>query len=267
MLNFGLKHRHSSGWHKKFPRRKIEHEDPKHLGMHQHLRLRNEWFEGRQGYLSTNEIRKFLEANLGKNVDKVFSEFIKRAKRYKHDSNLKERFFREFNPNHRYYGEFDLDSQNRIIRRKKSAIKRISSPEAQYFNYINYPYNIKQYLRDTGLVLIGYLYLKTRQWNWEKAPVYVCNKEWYDLVMDIGIGKKYVTMANMTRVHLHIDKDIAMGIPKSGYSEKGVLTGRTLVIGNYDYKEHKYIKIPYTIEESNSKYIFLTNREGDWSSY
>jgi hypothetical protein len=102
MLNFGLKHRHSSGGHKKFPRQKIEREDPMHLGMHEHLRFRNEFMEGRQGYLSRKEIDDFLEANLGKNVDKVFSEFCKRAKKYKHDESLRQALYGELDPERRW---------------------------------------------------------------------------------------------------------------------------------------------------------------------
>jgi hypothetical protein len=139
MLNFGLKHCHSSIWHKKFPRKKIEHEDPKHLGMHQHLRLRNEWFEGRQGFLSRKEINKFLEANLGKNVDEVFSEFVKRARRYKHDVSLRERFFAQLDPDTKYGSGYTLDIQNKIVRVKEIKVHRIRDNEARVFNEVAYP--------------------------------------------------------------------------------------------------------------------------------
>lgn len=267
MLNFGLKHRHSSSWHKKFPRQKIEREDPKHLGMHQHLRLRNEWFEGRQGFLSIKEIRKFLEANLGKNVDKVFSKFTKRARRYKHDVNLKERFFSQLDPDKRCPSGYELDNQNRIIRSKERKYKRVSNREAESFNYAMYPSNIKQYLRDTELTFLGHFYLRTRHWNWLKAPVYVCHKDWYNLVKEYGVGKKYTRMNSMARIHLNVGKDIAMGVPSKGYSIKFTPTGNTIVIGEYKTPEYKHIKIPYTIENSNSDYIFLTKDDINWNTY
>lgn len=267
MLNFGLKHCHSSAWHNKFPRKRIEYEDPKHLGMHQHLRLRNEWFEGRQGFLSIKEIRKFLEANLGKNVDIVFSEFIKRARRYKHDVSLRKRFFAQLDPYMRCPSGYELDNQNRIIRSKEKRCKRVSNREAESFNFTMYPYNIKQYLRDTELTFLGYFYLKTKHWDWLKAPVYACHKDWYTSVKEYGVGRKYTKMNSMVRIHLNIGKDIAMGVPSKGYSIKFIPTDNIIDIGGYKSREYKHTKIPYTIENSNSDYIFLTKDNVNWSTY
>lgn len=263
MLNFGLKHCHSSGWHKKFPRHKIEREDPKHLGMHQHLRLRNEWFEGRQGFLSRKEINKFLEANLGKNVDEVFSEFVKRAKRYKHDDNLREVFYRQLNPNYRWRGDYSLDSQNRIIKKKEEKTDKISTIEAKTFNENNYPSDIKPYLKEVGLTYIGDFYLRTKYWSWIKVPVYICSKEWYNLVLTYGIGNKYVKMSNMARVLIHFNKDTAAGIHRTGYTTKQVPTGRSHEVFGHLFEIYDDVRIPYSTTDYKSDYIFLTKRDTD----
>lgn len=270
MLNFGLKHCHSSGWHKKFPRHKIDREDPKHLGMHEHLRLRNEWFEGRQGFLSRKEINKFLEANLGKNVDTVFSEFVKRAKHYKHDSNLRKAFFEQLDPDLRWSRKgYVLDKQNKIVRYKGKEEKRISNKEAQSFNEVMYPYNITQYLKETEVTYIGDFYLRTKHWNWIKAPVYVCSKEWYNLVLTYGVGKRYIKMNNMVRIHIHFNKYIGVGVPKNGYENRSIPTGNTIYIGGFETQEYKNVKYSYTTTDWTADYIFLTKREEgcNWSEY
>ena len=258
MLNFGLKHEHNRTWHKKFPRQKINRENPKHLGMHQHLRLRNEWFEGRKGFLSRKEINKFLEANIGRNVDEVFSKFVKRAKRYKHDDNLKEAFYKQLDPNYRWREGYSLDSQNRIVKVEEEKIHRIGTREAESFNKEVYPYNITKYLNETKLTYLGDFYIRTRNWNWEKQPVYICNKEWYDCVLTCGVGKKFVTMYNMNRIQLYIGGDIAMGVNKNGYTTKNVRNGHYIVVGDREFEDYDSVRIPYSLTDYNSHYVFLT---------
>lgn len=271
MLNFGLKHRHSSGWHKKFPRQKVEREDPMHLGMHEHLRFRNEYMEGRQGYLSRKEIDNFLEANLGKNVDKVFSEFCKRAKRHKHDESLRQAFYGELDPERRWKwrhgGLYTLDAQNKIIRVVRKEIKNgIDAKYAYTYNAAVYPYNITQYLRETEVTYIGNFYIRTRKWEWALTPVYVCNKEWYSTLLELGIGKKYVKISNMNRVVINFSKDTARGVKKNGYSFKDVYTGKKTHTSFGDVEIPKRVRIPYSTTDYDSDYIFLAKGDG-WSSY
>lgn len=262
MLNFGLQHRHSSSWHKKFPRQKIEREDPRHLGMHQHLRLRNEWFEGRQGYLSTSEIDRFIEVNLGKNVDKVFSEFIKRAKRYPHDENLRKRFFARLDPDYRWASGYVIDKQNKIIRAKEShKDKVITNHEAFAYNEVYYPQFTRPYLRSNTVTYFGSFYLRTSNWNWIKTPVYICSKEWYDTVMALGVGKQYLKMSNMCRVIIPFTKGDAVGIPERGFDTKNVPTGHMIQTSFGEYEKYEKRQFPYTTLSYKADYIFLVKEE------
>jgi hypothetical protein len=274
MIEFGLKHGHNRTWHKKFPRQKIEKEDPKHLGMTTHLRLRNEWREGRNGYLSYKDIRHFLERHLGENVDKVFSEFVKRAKRFDHDVNLKERFYDELDPDKRWGSKYELDSQKRIVKVKPTPVKnRITSKFVDQYNKAAYPTNIRKYLNDTDLTYLGHFYIRKKWWGWELAPVYIVNKEWYNMVLSMGVGKEYVKYSNMTQVNIPLPKieqylwsGCAKGVPAKGYDNVSVKTGKVFDLGNgFTWEKEKTVQIPYTFRD-NTDYIFLTKGLG-WSSY
>jgi hypothetical protein len=250
MIEFGLKHKHSSGWHKKFPRQKIEYEDPKHLGMHEHLRFRNEWFEGRDGYLSWKDLNKFLEKNVGKNVDEVFSKFIRRARKFKHDVSLRDMFFSEFNNTKKYLkSHYELDSENRIVKRKEIKEKRISAQEAFDYNTKHYPSNIKPYLKETELVYLGEFYLRDKTtYSWKLVPIYICNKDWYNLVITEGLGKKRVKYESLYKVCIPFEKHVACGVPKIGYK----------CITASQYPDSQILKHIYPFSEIESDYIFLT---------
>ena len=270
MLNFDLKHSHNRTWHKKFPRQKIEKEDPKHLGMTTHLRLRNEWREGRKGYLSTNEIDRFIEVNLGKNVDKVFSEFVKRAKRYPHDDSLRERFFDRLDSYKRWNSGYVIDKQNKIIRVKESyKDKIITNREAFAYNEVHYPQSVRPYLKSNTVTYFGSFYLRTSNWNWIKTPVYICSKEWYDTVMTLGVGKQYLKMSNMRRVIIPFTKDNAVGIPEEGYATKYILTGHIIQTSFGDYEKQEKKQFPYTTLSDEADYIFLVKEEEGikWNMY
>lgn len=254
MIEFGLKHRHSGTWHKKFPRKKIEELNPKHLGMREHSRLKDDWFEGRQGYLSWKDLDKFLEKNVGKNVDEVFSEFTKRARKFNHDINLREKFFSKFNNTKKYIGgKYELDSENRIVKSRKVEEKKISTQEAFDYNKKHYPSNIKSYLKETELVYLGEFYLRDKTtYNWKLVPIYICNKDWYNLVITEGLGKKRVKYESLYKVCIPFKGYNAWGVPKSGNIYKSVLTKS---IKPY-YFEWILKRVPFSEEESD--YIFLT---------
>ena len=267
MIEFGLKHKHSSGWHKKFPRQKIEREDPKHLGMHEHLRLRNEWFEGRDGYLSWKDFDKFFERHLGENVDKVFSEFMKRAKRFDHDVNLKERFFDELRPDKRWRNNYTLDSQKRIVKIKKGKDGGITTREAENYNKAHFPTSFKPYMKHNELTYVGHFYVREKGWYspWILTPVFITNKDWYDTVMQIGFGKEYVKYSNMTRINISLPKynnwaysDRAAGVPNRGYDIIYEKTGHSVELSNgYLWDIERPVQIPYTFRPDNADYIFL----------
>ena len=276
MIEFGLKHKHSSSWHKKFPRQKIEREDPKHLGMHEHLRLRNEWFEGRCGYLSWKDLDKFFEKHLGENVDKVFSEFIKRAKRFDHDVNLKDRFFDELRSDKRWRNNYTLDSQRRIVKVKKGKDGGITYKEALNYNKIHFPTSFKPYMKKNELTYIGHFYLREKGWNGclILAPIFITNKDWYDTVMQIGFGKEYVKYSNMSKITINLPKynnwaysDRAVGVPNRGYDIIYEKTGHSVELANgYLWDIERPVQIPYTFRPDNADYIFLT-KGLNWDSY
>lgn len=267
MIEFGLKHGHNRTWHKKFPRQKIEKEDPKHLGMTAHLRLRNEWREGRNGYLSYKDIRHFLERHLGENVDKVFSEFVKRAKRFNHDANFKDCFFENFDPLKRWGGGYAIDSQNRIVKVKKEKNNNISTREAIAYNKAHLPTSFKPYMKENELTCIGMFYVREKGWygDWKLIPVLMTNKDWYDTVISIGFGKEYIKYSNMTRINIDLPKyknwnysDRACGVPRRGFDTIYEKTGHAVELANgYLWDIERAVHIPYTFRQENADYIFL----------
>lgn len=277
MIEFGLKHKHSSGWHKKFPRQKIERENPMHLGMHEHLRLRNEWFEGRDGYLSWKDLEKFFEANLGKNVDKVFSEFVKRAKRFNHDVSLRERFFDALDPDQRWPPKYTIDSQNRITKYVKEESKGITRGKAEEYNKAHLPVSFKPFMKKNELTYVGHFYVRDKRWHstWHLIPVFITNKDWYETVMQIGFGKEYVKYSNMTNIAISVptshpgywhSEDIA-GVPNVGYDIIYEKTGKTLeLMDGHVWELERPVQIPYTCSRDKADYIFLV-KGLNWYAY
>ena len=266
MIEFGLKHKHSSGWHKKFPRQKIERESPMHLGMHAHLKFRSEWFEGREGYLSWKDLDKFFERHLGKNVDKVFSEYVKRAKRFDHDVSLRDAFYDALNPKRRYQKQtYCIDSQNRIAKFKENNEKIVTHKEAYAYNESHYPRDVRSYLKENQIVPFGEFYLRERYDNWTKKPIYICSKDWYNTVLAIGTGKQFIRMYNMKRVYIPFGKVNAQGVPKNGFEIIQVPTGRYMysnTIPDCSWQIYRTEQIPYS-QCSNPDFMFFIKGEFD----
>lgn len=278
MIEFGLKHRHSSGWHKKFPRQKVENGDFKHLGMHEHLKFRNEYFDGRHGYLSWKDLDKFFEANLGKNVDDVFSEFVKRAKRFDHDENLRKEFYDALDPDTRWRSKYIVDSQNRIARYVKKEPKGIITRElAINYNKMHLPESFKPYMHKNELTYIGHFYVRDKGWRgkWCLIPIFITNKDWYDTVIQIGFGKEHIKYSNMTRIAISVPKERSgyynsediVGVPSRGYETIYEKTGRSIEMSNgYTWDLEQPIHIPYTFRRDSADYIFLA-KGFDWYAY
>lgn len=117
MIEFGVK-RASKGkrsrWSKKFPRKKILHRrDEKYYNW-----FKNNWNDDKYSYFS-GDLYKFLRANVGRPVDKVFSEFLQRCDRTAKVYNLRKWFFDYFEEksNIGYTGGFYIT--NGIINYKK----------------------------------------------------------------------------------------------------------------------------------------------------
>ena len=147
-------------------------------------------------------VSQFLERHLGENVDKVFSEYVRRAKRFNHQVNLKHEFYDALDPEKRWKTGFVIDSQNRIAKYKNQEKKEVSTKEAWAYNESHYPSeNIKSYLKEDQLVPLGEFYFRENWWSgWQKKLVYVCNKDWYNTVLALGTGKQ--SIFNLVRIML-----------------------------------------------------------------
>lgn len=116
MIEFGTKRSYNgkkSRLHKKFPRKRIAKVGEKVAGW-----CRNNWNDDGYSYLSGN-LHKFLLSNVGRPVDKVFSEFLKRCDKTAHKYNLKYEFYDYFEEKSEidYLGGFYLT--NGIVNYKK----------------------------------------------------------------------------------------------------------------------------------------------------
>ena len=266
MIEFSLKHRSSSGWKKKYPRKEINKGDFKHQSMHDRFKFgydRNYHY----GWLSWKDLDKFFEANLGKNVDKVFSEYIKRAKRFNHGVSLKDTFYDALNPKRRYQEQtYCIDSQNRIAKFKESNEKVITPKEAYAYNESHYPKDVRSYLKENQIVPFGEFYLREHWYgNWNKKPIYICSKDWYDTVLAIGTGKQFIRMNNMKRVYIPFSKDKAQGVPKNGFETVQIPTGRYMyseTVPNLSWQIYRTEQVPYT-KASNPDFMFFVKGEFD----
>lgn len=110
-------------WSKKFPRKKVFTRG----GEKAAYWFRNNWIDDSYSYLHGN-IHKFLLANVGRPVDKVFSEFLKRCDKTVHKYNLRKKFYNYFEEKSEidYHGGFYLT--NGIVNYKKPTKKPRSKP-------------------------------------------------------------------------------------------------------------------------------------------
>jgi hypothetical protein len=268
MIEFSLKHRSSSSRKKKYPRKEINKGDFKHQSMHDRFKFgydRNYHY----GWLSWKDLNKFFEANLGKNVDKVFSEYIKRAKRFNHGVSLKDTFYDALNPKRRYQEQtYCIDSQNRIAKFKEIKKRIITPKEAYAYNESHYPKDVRSYLKENQIVPFGEFYLREHWYgNWTKKPIYICSKDWYDTVLAIGTGKQFIRMNNMKRVYIPFSKVKAQGVPKNGFETVEVPTGKYMYSKTYpdfSWQIHRTEQVPYS-KESNPDFMFFV--KGEFNQY
>lgn len=94
MLEFELKRAANdkrSRWSKKFPRKRILHRGDEKAAYW----FRNNWIEDNYRYFKGN-LDKFLKSNVGRPVDKVFSEFLDRCNKSAKVYNLRKKFYDMF---------------------------------------------------------------------------------------------------------------------------------------------------------------------------
>lgn len=145
MIEFGTKRSGNgkkSRLHKKFPRKRIAKVGKKVAGW-----FRNNWDDDRYSYFSGN-LHKFLLSNIGRPVDKVFSEFLDRCRKSASRYNLKHEFYEMFEDKEDigYHGGFYLS--NGIINYKKRTKNNYKLPESiRYLNKRLMPENLNELCR------------------------------------------------------------------------------------------------------------------------
>lgn len=233
MIEFGVKRSNKgkrSRWSKKFPRKKILHRgDEKCYNW-----FKNNWNDDKYSYFS-GDLYKFLMANIGRPVDKVFSEFLSRCDTNSRKYSLKDEFYSQFKAKEDidYRGGFYLT--NGIINYKK----RVKRPYHPYVNIEDLnraampsltaickkceSTHTKQYL---GIFYVSY---------YSRKKVYVVEKGIYDA--DLKLNAKYKPC------YIH-------GVGRGAYEESwcGKRVKYTPYIGWYG-------------ESLTSKFIFITKAD------
>lgn len=199
---------------KKYPRKRIlKKGSEKAAGWYFHNRYEDDYhyFHG--------DLHKFLLNNVGRPVDKVFSEFLQRCRRGTEKYNLREWFYDMFKEkeNIGYMGGFYLS--NGIINYKKKSKRPESScvPSPlilSQFNTQNLPSKRKLYSickkaeETTEKQLLGTFYISTGLYKSRKATVYVAAKSDYKAsyfymriaeIAEIGVGIKFRIYKGQTR--------------------------------------------------------------------
>lgn len=94
MITFGLK-RHFKGkksrWYHKYPRAKINNRGGDKIAHKEAYWFRSNWLDDNFSFISWKDIDKFLMSNVGRPINKVFSEFVKRCDSTTY--NLKKEFY------------------------------------------------------------------------------------------------------------------------------------------------------------------------------
>lgn len=230
-----------SRWAKKYPRKRIlKRGGEKAAGWYFH-----NWYDGY--YYFHGDLHKFLLKNVGRPVDKVFSEFLQRCRRGTEKYNLRGLFYDMFKNKEDidYTGGFYLS--NGIINYKK----RSKRPEGPYvpspfilaqFNTQNLPskrdlYNICKKAKETHeKQLLGTFYISDGLYESRKATVYVAARS------DYKASYFYMEMAKI--------REVGMGV-KFWVSRS--YTGKYLINPYYiTYSEYKWLNMELP------DYVFLT---------
>lgn len=93
-------------------------------GRRQELVNDKEWYHFSDFY---DECKRFIRANVGRNFDKVFSEFCQKYPKFVNDINTRAHFMDEFRRgvhNTYFFNEFEIDNQNRIQLVKREPRKK-----------------------------------------------------------------------------------------------------------------------------------------------
>ena len=139
-----------------------------------------------------DECKRFIRANIGRNFDKVFSEFCSKYPKFVNDINTRAHFIDEFRRgvhNTYFFNEFEIDNQNRIqlVKRQKRERRGIT-----YY--------------DGNDVEIGIL-INTTLLNHPKIFSYFCNKVDKDTFMMLYYGNGEITPEQYRKIFLRNHAD------------------------------------------------------------
>lgn len=133
MIEFGLKRVRNgkkSRFFKKFPRKRILHRGDEKAAFW----FRSNWIEDNYRYFNGN-LNKFLMSNVGRPVDKVFSEFLDRCNKSANVYNLRKWFYNMFEEKSEIGWSGGFYITNGILNYKKRTKKPKSKP---YISIVDY---------------------------------------------------------------------------------------------------------------------------------
>lgn len=133
MIEFGLKRARNgkkSRFLKKFPRKRILHRGDEKAAFW----FRSNWIEDNYRYFNGN-LDKFLMSNVGRPVDKVFSEFLGRCNKSASVYNLRKWFYDMFKKKSEIGWSGDFYITNGILNYKKRTKKPKSKPYISIGDY------------------------------------------------------------------------------------------------------------------------------------
>lgn len=134
MIEFGLKKRATNGkksrFLKKFPRKRILHRGDEKAASW----FRNNWIDDNYIYFKGN-LGRFLKSNVGRPVDKVFSEFLDRCNKSASVYNLRKWFYDMFKEKSEIGWSGGFYITNGILNYKKRTKKPKSKPYTSMCDY------------------------------------------------------------------------------------------------------------------------------------
>lgn len=210
---------HSSKWSKKYPRAKINN-----LGGDRKAAIVAGWYkfnweDDHFAWFNHKLVIKFLKANIGRPIDKVFSEFLEKCdSRLRRNYPLKEEFYSHIEKKEDidWYGGFYVT--NGILNYKKRAkfickqhLGVSSLNECADYNKANMPKNNDIVLmcekanKTKSPIYLGNFYVYDVNYNFIKKSVYILDKDAYNPlfettnVIEFGCGIGLFNFKSQTR--------------------------------------------------------------------
>lgn len=205
-LKFKRVKSHSSKWSKKYPRARINNKGGDRKAAIVAGWYKFNWNDDHFNMINGKHIIKFLKANVGRSIDKVFSEFLEKCdSKLRRNYPLKEEFYSyiEKKEDIGWYGGFYVT--NGILNYKKRT-KFIckqhlivpSSSDCVDYNKTNMPKNkdivsiCEQANKTKGPKYLGNFYVYDGNYNYIKKSVYIIDKDAYNPLFEtsdiIGFG-------------------------------------------------------------------------------